>query len=207
MGHLVLAGGGHAHLMTLASISTIVGQGHRVTVVAPSPFHYYSGMGPGMLGGTYGAEEIRFATQKVVEQQGGRFLLDRVSRIAAQERTIRLASGQEIAYDVLSCNTGSQVTTDLNPAGAADIFPVKPIERLAEARDRVLTLAGQGPVTIAIVGGGPTSADIAGNLRQLTSRPGLQPARIMIYAGHAMMGHFPEGVRSRVIAALVARGV
>jgi NADH dehydrogenase FAD-containing subunit len=207
MAHLLLAGGGHAHLMTLAGISAIIGQGHRVTVVAPSPFHYYSGMGPGMLGGTYSAAEIRFATQKVVEQQGGAFVLDRVTRIAAEAQTVLLASGREIAYDVLSCNTGSQVACDLSPPGAADVFPVKPIERLAEARDRVLALAAVRPLTIVIAGGGPSSAEIAGNLRQLTRRPGLHPLRIKIFAGHALMGRFPEAVRSRVIAGLGSRGI
>ncbi len=207
MGHLVLAGGGHAHLMTLAGISALIGQGHRVTVVAPSPCHYYSGMGPGMLGGTYRAEEIRFATQQVVEQQGGHFILDRVTRIKASEQTILLASGQEIGYDVLSCNTGSQVSEELAPPGAADIFPVKPIERLAVARDRVLELAAARPVTIAIAGGGPSAAEIAGNLRQLTRRPGLLPPRIMIFAGRQLMGRFPAGVRSRVLASLTSRGI
>ena len=50
--HLVLVGGGHAHMMTLANINAFVAKGHRVTVIGPSEHHYYSGMGPGMLGGT-----------------------------------------------------------------------------------------------------------------------------------------------------------
>ncbi len=50
---LVLIGGGHAHMVTLANLATITEQGHDVTVIGPSEFHYYSGMGPGMLAGTY----------------------------------------------------------------------------------------------------------------------------------------------------------
>jgi NADH dehydrogenase FAD-containing subunit len=50
--HLILPGDGHAHLMALAALDRFVSRGHRVTVVQPSPHHYYSGMGPGMLGGT-----------------------------------------------------------------------------------------------------------------------------------------------------------
>ena len=207
MGHLVLAGGGHAHLMTLASIPALVSRGHRVTVVGPSPFHYYSGMGPGMLGGTYQPEEIRFATQQAVERLGGRFLLDRVERIAAPAQTLLLASGQELSYDILSCNTGSQVATDLIPAGTPDLFTVKPIERLKEARERVLALCASRPLTIAIAGGGPSAAEIAGNLRQLTTGPGLLPPRIMIFAGQGLMTRFPAGVRERVIASLTSRKI
>jgi len=73
--HLVLVGGGHAHMMTLANISAFVERGHRVTVIGPSEYHYYSGMGPGMLGGTYSPSDIRFATKHVVEKQGGVFVL------------------------------------------------------------------------------------------------------------------------------------
>jgi NADH dehydrogenase FAD-containing subunit len=65
--HLVLIGGGHAHMVTLAKLYTFVEKGHRVTVIGPSDHHYYSGMGPGMLGKTYTPAEIRFATRHVVQ--------------------------------------------------------------------------------------------------------------------------------------------
>lgn len=209
MGHLVLAGGGHAHLTTLANISTILTRGHQLTVIGPSPEHYYSGMGPGMLGGTYRPAEIRFATQKVVEGRGGRFIRERVVQIQAEARTITLASGQEIAYDVLSCNTGSQVAEDLLGPERTDIFTVKPIERLQQAQERVLELVSRGPITIAIAGGGPSAAEIAGNLRQLTNRPSLKGKRprIIIFTGHELMARFPTAVKGRVLASLRRRGI
>jgi NADH dehydrogenase FAD-containing subunit len=71
---LLLIGGGHAHLFTLAHIPQLREKGYRVTVVQPSPWHYYSGMGPGMLGGSYQPEEIRFATRRQVEAGGGKFV-------------------------------------------------------------------------------------------------------------------------------------
>ena len=39
--HLVLVGGGHAHMVSLAKLHTFVGKGYRVTVVGPSAYHYY----------------------------------------------------------------------------------------------------------------------------------------------------------------------
>ena len=53
MGSLVLAGGGHAHMVALSRIRELISRGHRVTVIGPSPHHYYSGMGPGLLSGRY----------------------------------------------------------------------------------------------------------------------------------------------------------
>jgi len=45
--HLVFVGGGHAHLTSLKDLSSIRERGHRVTLISPSPYHYYSGMGSG----------------------------------------------------------------------------------------------------------------------------------------------------------------
>ena len=66
--HLVLAGGGHAHMVTMANIHALCDLGHRVTVIGPSDYHYYSGMGPGMLGSGYEPDDIRFAIRKNVEE-------------------------------------------------------------------------------------------------------------------------------------------
>ena len=107
--HLVLAGGGHAHMVTLANLHRFIEKGYGVTVIGPSPYHYYSGMGPGMLGGIYQPEEIRFATKHVVEKQGGTFLLDRITRIDPKTKRILLESEKTLTYDVLSFNVGSYV--------------------------------------------------------------------------------------------------
>ncbi len=47
--HLVFVGGGHAHLTALMNLHDTVRAGHRVTLIGPSPYHHYSGMGPGLL--------------------------------------------------------------------------------------------------------------------------------------------------------------
>ena len=78
---LILVGGGHAHMETLAHLEKFVQKGFQVTVVGPSTHHYYSGMGPGMLGKTYTPKEICFATKDVVEKKGGTFIKDKGTRI------------------------------------------------------------------------------------------------------------------------------
>ena len=87
---LILVGGGHAHMETLAHLEEFVQKGFQVTVVGPSTHHYYSGMGPGMLGNTYTPEEICFATKHVVEKKGGTFIEDKGIRIDPDTRTLFL---------------------------------------------------------------------------------------------------------------------
>ena len=127
--HLVLVGGGHAHMVTLKNLKSFIDNGHRVTVIGPSPYHYYSGMGPGMLSGTYSPDDIRFATEHVVTKQGGSFILDKVIRIDPDKKTVELENGSPVSYDVISFNAGSYVPWDQVAGDQKDIFSVKPIER------------------------------------------------------------------------------
>jgi NADH dehydrogenase FAD-containing subunit len=205
--HLVLVGGGHAHMVTLAKLHTFVEKGYRVTVVGPSAYHYYSGMGPGMLGKTYTPDDIRFATQHVVEKQGGTFLLGKAASVDPIAKTLLLESGDQIPYDVISFNAGSYVPRLNLPEMTADIYSAKPIERLLEAQTRILALCSQKKITIGIVGGGPSSAEIAGNIRQLTRDSGKNAPEIKIFTGKRFMSRFPEKVRSKVERSLTQRGI
>lgn len=204
---LVLVGGGHAHMVTLSKIHELAAAGHQVTVVQPSDHHYYSGMGPGMLGGTYTPDDIRFATRHVVEKQGGQFVRDKVVRIDPDARTVFTESGQTLTYDVLSFNAGSYVPTTIVAVEDQDIFLVKPIERLLEAKQRLLDMVSQKKVDVGIVGGGPSAAEISGNLLQLVRENGGHVPSITIYSGRRLMARFPEPVRGRVERDLTRRGV
>ena len=204
---LVLAGGGHAHMVALSNLHRFVEKGYSVTVIGPSEHHYYSGMGPGMLGKIYKPEDIRFATKHVVEKKGGTFVSGKVVRIDADTQTVYLESGDSVSYDVLSCNLGSHVPMDMIKNGLDDIYLVKPIERLLSAQKRILELGSRKKITIGIIGGGPSAVEIAGNLWRLTQEPGMQPTKIKILTSKTIMPHHPEGVRIKALASLKKRGI
>ncbi len=205
--NLLLAGAGHAHMETLVHLDAFSDLGYRAAVIGPSAYHYYSGMGPGMLGGFYRPDEIRFNVKQMVENRGGTFICGRVSAIDAQNRLVRLESGDEITYDVLSCNLGSQVPRDLIQGSMDDVFPVKPIEGLVKARERILELGARKPITVGIIGGGPSAVEIAGNLDRLCHIEDVRPLRIAILSKQALLDGFPLGVRSRARSALKRRGI
>jgi NADH dehydrogenase FAD-containing subunit len=204
--HLVLVGGGHAHMTALAGMGSLVSSGSRVTVVQPSRHHYYSGMGPGMLGGFYRPEEIRFDTRQTVERAGGTFVQDRAERIDPASRTIRLGSGASLSYDVVSLNVGSEVSSGIAAPGLQDVFFVKPIERLVEARKRFTALAAQRTIDVAVVGGGPSAAEISGNLMGLARRAACRPPKIRIYCKGRFFEGKPEKLARRVKRSLQKRG-
>lgn len=192
---LILAGGGHAHMTILTHMRDLVREGHEVTVVQPSDFHYYSGMGPGMLGTAYTPSEIRFATRHVVEGMGGTFVRDKVARIDADQRRVVLASGRELGYDVLSCNAGSFIPFDNVHGDTSSVFTVKPIERLQEAQRAVISLcAARTRPHVAVIGGGPAAIEIAGNVRKLARLRGRHAPRITLFAGRQLLNRFPEKI-------------
>jgi NADH dehydrogenase FAD-containing subunit len=205
--HLVLVGGGHAHMVTLANLRVFIEKGHKVTVIAPSPYHYYSGMGPGMLGRIYTPDDIRFSTQHVVKKQGGTFVLGKAVQVDPKGKKLILESGETVPYDVLSFNVGSYVPENRIMGTARDVFTVKPIEKLIDAQKRILELASRKKITIGIVGGGPSAAEIAGNAWRLTQDYGKNKPRVRIFAGKDFMSRFPVNVKKKISRSLKRRGI
>ena len=153
-----------------------------------------------MLSGTYRPNEIRFATRHVVEKLGGTFVRGKAVRIDPQEKQVILENGEIVAYDVLSCNAGSHVPRPNIEGDLTDVFTVKPIERLMEAKRRLIDHFGRHRPRIAIVGGGPSAAEVAGNVWQLGTDTGRHMPEITIYAGSAFMKRFTPTVAGVLMA-------
>lgn len=199
--HLVLVGGGHAHLTTLRHADQFIAAGHRVTLIGPSEFHYYSGMGPGLLSGIYRPEEVRFHIRKMAEDRGAAFIRDRVVRIDPQQRRLELAGGDRVDYDAVSFNTGSFVPVDSPPDPGDRIFAVKPIENLLAARTAILRRLPSETLRLVVVGGGAAGLELAGNLRRLV-RDGHGAAGITLVAGRRLLPGFPARIRQAARQAL-----
>jgi len=205
MKRLVLAGAGHAHLETLQNIRAFVDDGIRVSVIGPAEYHYYSGMGPGMLGGSYTPEQIRFAVKQQVEEQGGCFLLDKVSGLDPRKNELFLKSGERLPYDLLSFNTGSSIRLP-SVTDSEHVYPVKPIEGLAEAKKVIESLAAQRSVRVAVIGGGPAGVEVAGNVAHLLASADF-PSQTQLYAGRSLLAGFVAFVQQKSRQILEKSGV
>jgi NADH dehydrogenase FAD-containing subunit len=204
---LVLIGAGHAHLTCLKELRKFTARGHQVTVIGPDIHHYYSGMGPGMLGQTYRPQQIRFHSQRLAEQGGARFVKGLVAQVRPEARRLVLASGEEIPYDVVSFNVGSGIPQEKviirNDAG---VFTVKPIEQLLRAQQAILGRLPEKTLEILVVGGGPAGVEISGNLwRLVTHNRG--SLNLTLVAGRRLMPAFPDKVRNLALASFQRRGI
>ena len=97
----------------------------------------------------------------------------------------------------------------MQPAGQAadNIYSVKPIEKLMAAAEKLKQRFLQKKVNVSIVGGGPSAAEVAGNVWQLAQKTGRYMPDIHIFAGVKFMSRFPKGVRHRIISSLDKRGI
>jgi len=208
--HLVLVGAGHAHLTTISAIRSLVKRGHKVTVIAPSDHHYYSGMAPGMLSGTYRPQEIRFNVHKLATGRGGQFMKGKVAGIEPDQREVILENGQRVPYDVVSFNVGSVIPSGGLDLGGGSVFTVKPIERILEIRTAILDLWDRrdpgAPLELAVVGGGPAGVEMAGALWRL-SRDNRIESRVTLLSGGKLLGLFPRRLQAKVHRSLEKRGV
>jgi NADH dehydrogenase FAD-containing subunit len=204
--HLVLVGGGHAHMTVMLNLQRYIQHGHQVTLIGPSAYHYYSGMGPGLLGGTYRPQDVRFHVKKMVEDRGAVFVRDTVSRIDAGKKVLLLKSGGEIAYDVVSCNTGSTVPTEEAIVGGDNIFAVKPIENLIKVQQMIVAGMRSAKARFLIVGGGAAALELSGNLWRLVQQTDTSAA-ITVCGGRNFLAAMPTKAQRYARESLSARNI
>jgi NADH dehydrogenase FAD-containing subunit len=205
---LVLVGGGHAHMTSLKNLSHFKKIGHHVTLISSSPYHYYSGMGPGMLSGIYHPREVRFHVRRLAEDRGAAFIKGKAITVDPLEHLIFLESGEKVHYDVASFNTGSEVPIELLTKTPEDnLFPVKPVINLLKARQAILeSIRNNKMLYFIVVGGGPAGVEISANLLRLL-RENHGKGEITLIGGKRLLGDAPDRVRHLVMESLTRRGV
>ncbi len=205
---IVLAGGGHAHLAVLADWASRPMPGTKRTLISATRHTAYSGMLPGWMAGVYRQDELLIDMAPLAQRAGAELVLAEVVGLNAARQTLRLAGGDEVAFDLLSLATGGE--TDL--AALIDLgerlVPVRPVDafmaRWSQFLERQSALSE--PI-VAIVGGGAGGVELA-----LAAHAALRPictrAQITLIAGPdgLLPGH-SDGVRELAHAALAQRGI
>jgi NADH dehydrogenase FAD-containing subunit len=204
MGHLVFVGAGHAHLTPLSRIADYLAGGHRVTVINPFSYTYYSGMGPGLLAGLYHPRQTRFNVKKMTEGRGAAFIEDSVSTIDVRNRRLLLKGGQSVPYDIVSFNSGSEVHVDPHWCLGNRVIAVKPVLNLFKARCAILS--DHGGMRFVVAGGGAAGVEVCANLWRLL-HDCRRPAQIVLVAGERILEGWPAGARLRAMNSLVERGI
>lgn len=161
--HVVLLGGGYAHLHVVRSLQDQAWPA-RVTLVSPRAVEFYSGMIPGYLQGVYDADEIRIDLGELCRRGGVQF----VEATALVVDTARLDVSTDrglVGFDLLSLDVGS-VPRGLDISGvrehALSLRPLRNAVRLRTRLDEVCSgERGPGTARVLVVGAGAAGIEVA----------------------------------------------
>lgn len=150
MKNIVIVGTNFAGYTAALELKELVGDNHRITVVANTDKFLFF---PSLIWYPFGlreAEDITFAVQPIYEKHGIEFVQAEVTGFDPAKNQVLVAGAEPIPYDYLLIATGPKVDYDYIP-GLRDhshsIVGLKPAERTREGWKQFL--ADPGPVVIA----------------------------------------------------------
>lgn len=207
MKHLLMLGAGHAHLHILSTLAAQGLAGVQITLVPPSPNPLYSGMVPGFVAGRYPLEDCAIALAPLLKNAAINWLQRSACELDATTRTVTLDDGSTLHYDVLSINNGPvqdrQQIEVLLPGAREHALFVRPLEVFAALWPRVVALAQQKPLRVALIGGGATGFELA--CAVVYRLPGCS---VTLLSGDApVAANYPTPVQAMVMQALKTRRI
>ena len=204
MKHLLLLGGGHAHVHVLRAFAQDPLAGVRVTLVSPFPRQMYSGMVPGLVAGHYAVDECVIPLAPLAQRARAEFIESSAVRLDAAARQVTLANAQVMSYDVLSVDTGPVMDRDAIPGAREHGLFVRPIDHFARMWDLLLASAELHGLSVAVIGAGAAGVELALAIQyRLADR-----ARInLVTGGPEPLAEYPVPVQALARAALRRQGI
>lgn len=210
--HLVLVGGGHAHVQVLRRMAMEPVSGARLTLVSDTPLAVYSGMVPGFIAGRYQREELEIDVVPLARRAAVRVVLARALGVDVKNRRLLLEGRPSLPYDAISFNVGSTVA-GLDLEGVREhTLPTRPIGRLVERFDEVLARYRQhsssGAFRVVVAGAGAGGVELSFTaLHRLQNEGGARVEVTLVEAGQRVLPGYPEGLVARLERQAARRGI
>ena len=207
MKHLLLLGGGHAHVHVLQALARDPLAGVRVTLVTPFERQMYSGMVPGLVAGHYAAQDCVIPLRPLAQAAGVNFIQASATRLDADARQVTLDDGAVLHCDLMSLDTGAVMHRSRLPGAAEHALFVRPIEDFVQRLDALWARAAQRRLQLAVVGAGAAGVELALALQHRLGRAGPGVQVTLVTGGPVPLAGYPPPVLSRVQRALARHGV
>ena len=213
---LVLAGGGHSHVIVLKRFGMKPMPGVRITLVCRDVETPYSGMLPGLVAGHYAHDDVHIDLGPLARFANARFYHDEVVGLDTVERKVICRNRPPVPWDVLSIDVGSAPRTRDVPGAEGAVVPVKPIGGFVARWNALVkrVLAGEGPVRIGVVGAGAGGVEMVlamrHGLRTRLREAGGNPDRLsfdLFTGANEVLPRNPRRVRAAFARVLAERGV
>lgn len=210
MKRLVLLGGGHAHVNALTSLAASRPEGWDIQLIAPYRRQIYSGMLPGWIAGHYSIEACALPLDALAERAAiGRHQTAGIGLDLTRNKVL-CANGSEVAFDLLSIDTGPEPALDKLPGAAENALAVRPIERFIAAWPSLLErmLAQHRQFDLLVVGAGAGGVELAFAAQHRCAIAGARHVRVSLIGRAALpLRGAPSSIRRRIAQMLEARGI
>ena len=202
---ILLIGGGHAHCSALDAWARRGTPDVRIVLLSPDRHTRYSGMIPGTLAGRYEPGAGLIDLDPIAQRVGAVFIRDRCIAIDPRARRAFTASGEPIAFDYASIDTGGTGYAARALGEDPRLVDVRPIASFLSRQAERERAAEKPPRHIAVVGGGAGGIELTFALRQ---RYAEASTKLTLVAGHAgVLSGFSASVRRLARKELARQGI
>ena len=206
---LVLIGGGHSHVAVLKAFAMKPLPGVRTTLIARDVHTPYSGMLPGHIAGHYGLDACHIDLRPLANLAGARIYHCAATGIDLDAKLVFAEGRPPVPYDAVSIDIGSAPRTVDVPGAAEHTVPVKPIGRFVARWEALADRLSrrEGPVRIAVVGGGAGGVELALSVKHRLLRGAGAVAMTVVDAAPVLLPAHNAATRARFARILAARGI
>jgi selenide, water dikinase len=223
--HLVLLGGGHAHVHVIKMMGMQPLPNVRVTVITRDVITPYSGMIPAYIAGVYTKEECHIDLFRLCTFANATLIHAEASNINCQEKLIYCKDGRPpIRYDTLSINVGITPYLAISSTSEATaITPVKPIDRfsnrwedflhrmsttsIASLSADSLTVVAAAMKHVVIVGGGAGGVELSLAIHQRLLSLQIPHTVTIINRSDSIMSNHSLGVQQLIHEVLAEKKI
>ncbi len=176
----------------------------HVSLVVPFPRPVPAGRLAGFVAGHHSVDEGSVLLPDLANAANVQFVLAQPTALNVAERTVTLADGRVMGYDVLSLDTGPVMNRDAIPGARGRALFVRPIEHFAQLWGGLLQLAAERALSVVVLGGDALAVELA---LALQCRLNTQARVSLVTGGAAPLAERSAAVQQHGRAALKRLGV
>lgn len=205
---LILIGAGPAHREVLARLTRHHPADLQVSLLAPPPAPLHEPLLPAVVAGRYTADACRAGLAGLLTLAQARWLSGRCTGIDTERRVVHAVSAErgeamDLPFDLLSLDPAASTDREAleqRLPGARELALTRyPTEAFLALWPRVVALARERPLSVAVIGSGATAIELVFAAAQRLRAEG-QPGTILtlLTDGGTLAGELPPAVASRV---------
>jgi NADH dehydrogenase FAD-containing subunit len=197
--HLVLLGGGAAHLQLLRELESSPMPELRVTLVTPVLFHVHLPLLPDWVARLCEFQDVAVPLAPWAERAQATLVESDLQAIDPEQRTLTLANGEVLHYDALSIDADAVAHRESIPGARQNALFLQPALQFVHLWEAVIRLSQMQVLSLVVVGGGAPAIELSIAIQKCLRRR----ARVaLVTGGGPPLASEPEAVQRRVKEAL-----